>query len=192
MRVCYPPTLAVAVAVSALSLLAGCGGPSSPGVATGSPTTTTPTATTSIGHHAPAPSLLGYAACMRVHGVPNFPDPGGKGGIPKPALVRALTEVSSSQAQAASKDCQDLLPAGGLSGQPVRTIPVQDEQDYLHAAACLRAHGISGFPDPVFAGGSVHFAIPASINTHSTRFNQARLICEKLIPAGLPDSGSGT
>ena len=135
MRVCYPPTLAVAVAVSALSLLAGCGGPSSPGVATGSPTTTTPTATTSIGHHAPAPSLLGYAACMRVHGVPNFPDPGGKGGIPKPALVRALTEVSSSQAQAASKDCQDLLPAGGLSGQPVRTIPVQDEQDYLHAAA---------------------------------------------------------
>ena len=30
-----------------------------------------------------APGLLAYASCMRSHGVPNFPDPGGKGGIPK-------------------------------------------------------------------------------------------------------------
>jgi hypothetical protein len=128
---------------------------------------------------------------MRSHGVPNFPDPGGKGGIPKPALVTALKEVSNSQAQAASNDCEDLLPAGGLSGQPVQTIPVQDQQDYLRAVACLRSHGITNFPDPVFSGGGVHFTIPPSINTNSPQFKQARLICQRLIPAGLPDSGSG-
>jgi len=179
--------LAVGVAVAA------CGSPSTPVVATGSTTTTTSTTVASSppGGGRAAPSLLAYASCMRTHGVPNFPDPGGKGGIPKPALVAALKAVSNSQAQAASKDCQALLPSGGLSGQPVQTIPVQDQQDYLHAAACLRSHGITNFPDPVFSNGSVHFNIPSSINTASTQFKQARLICQKLIPAGLPDSGSG-
>ena len=178
--------LAVGVAVAA------CGSPSTPVVATGSTTTTTSTTVASApaGGEKGAPSLLAYASCMRTHGVPNFPDPGGKGGIPKPALVAALKAVSNSQAQAASKDCQDLLPSGGLSGQPVQTIPVQDQQDYLRAVACLRSHGIANFPDPVFSGGSVHFTIPSSINTNSTQFKQAQLICQKLIPAGLPDSGS--
>jgi hypothetical protein len=178
--------LAVGVAIAA------CGSPSSPVVATGSTTTTTSTtlATSPAGGGRGAPSLLAYASCMRTHGVPNFPDPAGKGGIPKPALVTALKAVSNSQAQAASKDCQDLLPSGGLSGQPVQTIPVQDQQDYLRAVACLRSHGITNFPDPVFSGGSVHFSIPPSINTDSTQFKQAQLICQKLIPAGLPDSGS--
>jgi hypothetical protein len=69
-------------------------------------------------------------------------------------------------------------------GKPVQTIPAQDQQDYLHAVACLRSHGITNFPDPVFSGGSVHFTIPPSINTHSTQFKQAQQICEKLIPAG--------
>jgi len=154
--------LAVGMAVAA------CGGPSTPVVATGRTTTTTSTtvASSRAGGGRKAPSLLAYASCMRSHGVPNFPDPGGKGGIPKPALVAALKAVSNSQAQAASNDCQDLLPSGGLSGQPVQTIPVQDQQDYLRAVACLRSHGITNFPDPVFSGGSVHFSIPrVSIRT---------------------------
>jgi hypothetical protein len=171
--------------------VAACGGPSTPGVATGSTTTTTSAASSSVGG-TQAPGLLAYASCMRSHGVPDFPDPGGKGGIPKSALVSALKAVSNSQAQAAQSDCKDLLPAGGLSGQPVRTIPAQDQQDYLRAVACLRSHGITNFPDPVFSGGSVHFSIPPSINTHSTQFKQAQQICEKFIPAGLPDSGSSS
>ena len=182
---------AVVIALLALITLlaAACGGPSPSGVATGSTTTTT-TTSPSLGGGTQATGLLAYSSCMRSHGVANFPDPSGKGEIPKSALVSALKEVSSSQAQAASSDCKNLLPAGGLSGQPVQTIPVQDQQDYLHAVACLRSHGITNFPDPVFSGGSVHFTIPPSINTHSTQFIQAQLICEKLIPAGLPGSGS--
>jgi hypothetical protein len=185
------PTLEAIVAIVALSLLAAGCGAATPGVATGSTTTTTTATSSSVAGGRQAPGLLEYASCMRSHGVPNFPDPSGKGGIPKPALVTALKQVSSSQALAASNDCQHLLPSGGLSGQPVEAIPVQDQTDYLHAVACLRSHGITDFPDPVFSGSSVHFTIPQSINTDSTQFKQAQQICQKLIPAGLPGSGSG-
>jgi hypothetical protein len=181
----------VAAGILALAV-AACGGPATPGVATGSTTTTAPSATSGVGSGTPATGLLAYASCMRAHGVPNFPDPSSKGGIPKPALVTALKQVSSAEAAAAQNNCKDLLPSVGLSGRPVETIPVQDQQDYLHAVACLRSHGIANFPDPVFSGGGVSFPIPSSINTKSTQFIRARQICEKLIPAGLPDSGSGS
>jgi hypothetical protein len=75
-----------------------------------------------------------------------------------------------------------------LSGQPSQTITAQDQQDYLKAAACLRSHGITNFPDPTFSDGTVKFDIPSSIDTHSTQFIPAAQICAKLIPAGLPYS----
>jgi len=127
---------------------------------------------------------------MRTHGVPGFPDPTGNGGIPKDEVISAFRTVSNAQAQAASNQCAHLLPAGGsLSGQAAPAVPTRDQRDYLKAAACMRAHGISNFPDPIFSGGNVNFPIPSSVNTSSTQFNQARQTCRKLIPAGLPDSG---
>lgn len=134
---------------------------------------------------------MAYASCMRSHGVPNFPDPGGKGGIPKAGVIRAERSVSTSKLRAASQACTHLLPAGkSLGGQPNRTITTQQQQYYLNAAACMRSHGIVDFPDPTFSGGHVNFPVPSSIDTHSTQFIQARDTCEKLVPAGLPYSGS--
>jgi hypothetical protein len=167
--------------------IAACGGASTAGVATVSTTTT---ASPSGGGGTQATGLLAYASCMRSHGVPDFPDPTGSG-IPKDDVIRAFRAVSNAQAQTASKECAHLLPTGGsLSGQATRAVPTQDQQDYLKAAACMRSHGITNFPDPKFSGGNVNFPIPSSINSNSTQFNQARQTCQKLIPAGLPDSGS--
>jgi hypothetical protein len=57
----------------------------------------------------------------------------------------------------------------------------------------MRSHGIASFPDPVFSGGGVSFPTPpAGFATGSPRFVQARQICQRLIPAGLPYSGSGS
>ena len=163
-------------------------GPSTAGVATVSTTTT---ASPSGGGGTQATGLLAYASCMRSHGVANFPDPTGNGGIPKADVIRAFRAVSNAQAEAASNECAHLLPAGGsLSGQATEGVPTQDQQDYLKAAACMRSHGITNFPDPIFSGGNVNFPIPSSINSNSTQFDQARKTCQKLIPAGLPDSGS--
>ena len=179
----------VAAAILAVGVgIAACGGSSTAGVATVSTTTATgPSGSGST----QATGLLAYASCMRSHDVPNFPDPTGNGGIPKDAVVRAFRAVSNAQAQAASNECGHLLPAGGsLSGQGNQAVPTQDQQDYLKAAACMRSHGIANFPDPIFHGGNVNFPIPSSINSNSPQFNQARQTCQKLIPAGLPDSGS--
>jgi hypothetical protein len=169
---------------------AGCGGGSStPGVATGS--STTAAASPPAGAGMQATGLLAYASCMRSHGVPNFPDPTGSGGIPKQAIIRATQALSASQAEAAERGCKHALPAGGsLSGRASQTVTAQEEQYYLRAAACMRSHGISNFPDPSFLGGEVEFPMLSRIvDPHSTRFIQAEQTCQKLIPGGLPYSG---
>ena len=179
---------ALVVVVSGVAACAG-GASHSPAIPSAGGTST---ASPSAGSGAQAGGLLAYASCMRSHGVPNFPDPTGSGGFnDKRAVVSALQAVSNAQADAAQTACQNLLPAGGLSGQANPTITAQEQQDYLNAAACMRSHGITNFPDPTFSDGHVSLSIPSSINTNSTQFTQTAQICTKLIPAGLPYSRPG-
>jgi hypothetical protein len=49
---------------------------------------------------------LKFSACMRSHGVPNFPDPAANGSITLPPGMNA----ESPQFQAAGKACQSLMP----------------------------------------------------------------------------------
>ena len=172
--------------------LAACGGPSTPGVATG-PTTTTSTAPNpSAGGSTGATGLLAYSSCVRSHGVPKFPDPTSSGGIPKETAQQL--GVSLSQLQAAQNNCRSLLPAGGsLSGQANQTITVAQQQYYLKAAACMHSHGVANFPEPSFFGGSVEFQGLGHLpGVKSPVFTRAFHNCQKLIPPGLPyGSGSG-
>jgi hypothetical protein len=126
---------------------------------------------------------LAFARCMRAHGIPNFPDPGGDGHFNKHVL-RQLG-VSDARLRAVNGACQHLQPPGEAP------LTAQQQQDYLRAAACMRSHGIAGFPDPSFSGGGVHFPVPSGIDPNSPQFTQARHTCQRLIPAGLPYSGSG-
>lgn len=100
-----------------------------------------------------------------------------------------MEAAGNQTAQAAQTACNHLLPSGGLSGQPAQTIPDQDQQDYIRAAACMRSHGVPNFPDPIFSNGSVRFDIPSGVNIDSPAVASARKTCEQMIPAGLPDSG---
>lgn len=172
--------------------LAGCGDPSTPGVATGSATTTS-TAVRSPTHGSTGTTgLLAYSSCIRSHGVPNFPDPTGSGGIPKETAQQL--GVSQSQLQAAQNNCKYLLPAGGsLSGQANQTITVEQQQYYLKVAACMHAKGVTNFPEPSFFGGSVEFQGLGHLpGVHSPLFVDAFGVCQKLIPRGLPyGSASG-
>lgn len=126
--------------------------------------------------------VLAFARCMRAHGIPNFPDPDSRGDLSKEAL-RHLG-VSDSRLRALQRPCLHLLPGG----PPPLT--AHEQQDYLNAAACMRSHGITNFPDPSFSGGGVHFPVPSGIDVKSERFTEARQTCARLIPAGLPYSGS--
>src|SRR5215831_20226022 len=153
----------------------------------GSPSFTGSGGSPTAGGSANSSSAVAYSRCVRAHGVPNFPDPDSNGQIPKEAAVPALREVSDSRAKAATNACANLNPAE--QGSPTLTAP--EQQDYLRAAACMRSHGITNFPDPTFPGGHVNLPpVSSSIDTKSRPFTQAAQTCTRLIPAGLPYSGN--
>jgi hypothetical protein len=171
---------AVITVMSAALLAAACGGGPSSAGSGGSPTAGGPANSTSTN----AQKLLAFSRCMRSHRVPTFPEPNGSGRMPEETPQQL--GVSGSQFDAAVRACQNLNPK-----QPPPALTAQEQQDYLRAAACMRSHGISNFPDPVFSGGGVSFPTPSSsIDISSPEFTRARQTCQRLIPAGLPDSGS--
>jgi len=182
--------LLLPVGVAALALLGtACSGGTTPRVASLGSSTSTTAAGAQAG--TPSPGALvadldRYATCMRAHGVPDFPDPV----ISQSAngeTVQAVKVPATGQSpafKAAANACKSLRPPAPT---PPPITPAQ-QQAYLSAAACMRSHGISGFPDPVFSGGDVRFPIPAGMDPNSPQFLQARQTCQKLIPAGLPYS----
>jgi hypothetical protein len=188
-----PLIVASVIAVAAFSLLAaGCGGGASPGVARIASSTTAATTNTQNGttpaENGTLASALAFARCMRSHGIPGWPDPTSSGVFDK-AELRQLG-VSESQVRALEQGaCNIPLPSGGQT--QAQTITPSDQADYRKAVACMRSHGFPDFPDPTFQNNNVTFNnIPSGIDTSSARFESANASCRKLIPAGLPDSGS--
>jgi len=118
-----------------------------------------------------------------VHAGPRRPDSSGL--IPQ-NQVKNLT-TSPTVIRAADGHCQYLYPTlPGINA----AFSAQQKRDYLQAAGCMRSHGIPNFPDPVFSGQQVQFPIPPGVDTNSPQFTQARQVCARMIPAGLPYSGN--
>jgi hypothetical protein len=127
-----------------LMLIAGC--------SCGSGTTgATPAATHSYGKSDQRQAYLTFADCMRSHGQPSFPDPvqdaNGNWGFPatvgKP-VAPAACEADYRQIRTVNE---------GIYGAP-QTANLATLQAF---AACMRAHGLSDWPDPTSDG---NFALP--------------------------------
>ncbi len=88
--------------------------------------------------------MLRFANCMRSHGMPGFPDPSSNGTISVSGTVS-----QSAQFQAADNTCRELLPNGGI---PTAAQQAQGLAQLLKFSVCMRAHGISDFPDPTSEG----------------------------------------
>jgi hypothetical protein len=164
--------------------VAACGsGSTAPEVANLGATTSTTTSSAASGT-----SLDKLAACMRSHGITQFPDPtnGGKTLRLQVGPGQAL-DPSSPRYQSAQAACARLAPSGFL-GVGEQTITPADQLDYLKAAGCVRAHGFTAFPDPTITDGHVKFVIPANIDPNAPKLQAAIATCRKLIPAGLPYS----
>jgi hypothetical protein len=159
--------------------LAACGGPSPTGVVSGSTTTSLASG------DARGTALLAYSSCMRVHGVPNFPDPAGSGGIPKETAQQL--GVGLPLLQAANNDCARLLPGGSPSGTNDQSITIAQQQYYLKVTTCMHSRGVATFPEPSFFAGSVEFQGLGHLpGVGSPLFTHAFDICRKFIPAELP------
>jgi hypothetical protein len=182
-------------------LAAGCGGGAkTPTVAqlgssassSGSTNTGSSSSSTGASHSgstSPDGEAVAYSACVRAHGVPNFPEPkvSTNGNEVKVAIAINPSISSNPHFNAAQQACRKLLPGGGPGNAPALT-PAQQDQ-YLKAAACIRSHGVPKFPDPTFSGGGVHIA-HHNLNESSPTFKTAVHDCESLIPGGV-HGGSG-
>jgi len=116
-------------------------------------------------------SDLAYAACIRSHGVPNFPDPKPGGGF------NISSNPNDPQLQAAQQACQSLLPGSGNETSGGNFTPQQVTQ-LLKYAHCMRLHGILNFPDPTSNGmGSLN-----GIDMNSPQFTSASTACQSLLP----------
>jgi hypothetical protein len=114
---------------------------------------------------------LRFVQCMRTHGVPTFPDPTSNG-----AISDSQASVNSPQVLSAFANCRAMLPAGAL----VLTEAQQEAllNKALKRAECMRAHGITNFPDPSLHGGAVHVGPKASgIDPNSPLFQAAAKAC---------------
>jgi len=128
---------AAALAVTTVLLAAtGCG--SSSGGAGGSGGDPTASAAGGSASTARAKAVR-FSACMREHGVADFPDPDKNNDYNYGVSV---SEVVWTRAVAA---CRRWQPPGTLSSKRTRA----QQSSALRFAQCVRAHGVRDFPDPV-------------------------------------------
>jgi hypothetical protein len=149
------PTVLPAIAIASLTLLAaGCGGSGK------SPTTASQN---------PVQAAFRYSACMRNHGVTNFPDPQVTNNDGEQAIrIQAVGPKGSPRFNAAQKACQGILPPSGNGPQESAQQRHTRRADALSFARCMRSHGVTAFPDPTAQGDlSVAMVQAQGINVHS-------------------------
>lgn len=90
--------------------------------------------------------LLVYSQCIRANGYAEFPDPGPDGRL----QIRITDPAAAAQFRTAQAACADKLP----SRMAAMNAPMTPErlEGLLKFAGCVRAAGISGFPDPTPQG----------------------------------------
>jgi hypothetical protein len=181
------PTSALAALLLSAALITACGsgsGSKGPGVASVSPSGNASSSTGS-----PKASMLAYSRCMRAHGLPNFPDPNANGNLSLNADQGSNLDPNSAAFKAADAACKSLLPApqaqGGAKAQNLRY------------AQCMRAHGISDFPDPNPDGGLRIQSSPGSdLDPNNPQYKAANDACKKYQSnggaGGTTQTGSGS
>jgi hypothetical protein len=199
----HPVMLTSALAAGAFLLLAaGCGGGRSPGIASiasSGTTATTPAGSGPAVKASSGPSVgrgnqfqiamnvgtadgAKFSACMRKHGITNFPDPNGQGVI---AIHSGMgIDPGSPAFRSARTICDKLLPNGG---QPTAAQIAQQQQKLLAFSACMRAHGLKDFPDPSNGGLQIQVHPGSDLDSGNPTFQKAQQACR----GDLPFKGGG-
>lgn len=142
--------------------------------ATSSTSTSSGTSSTAVGSTTYQKSVA-YAACMRQHGVPNFPDPLPNGGFEISTDVTGGSNGQvSPQYAAAVNACSSLLPSGSPSAQQQQQKVLSQ---LLKVSACMRTHGFPTFPDPTVSNEGVYLHI-VGFDRSSPQFQSAWQTCQ--------------
>jgi len=177
----------VILAGSCTVALAGCG-------SAAEPTTLVKSASTGIS------AAVRFSNCMRSHGVPDFPDLSAAGGPMGQQLARSGVNLNAPAFRSAMNACKALAPAAKAAVGP--TVG-QSKAMMVAFARCMRAHGLTAFPDPTSSatrasqapqpsgadmsysgpGGSLTLDIPQSL-VQSPAFNRDSAACGIGTPSG--------
>jgi hypothetical protein len=186
MKTRRPLLVAAALIAGMVLLLAACSG--------------SPRAGSSGSSSAGSGSAVAYSACMRAHGVPNYPDPNGSGILPK--TDAGALGVATSRYQASQSACQARLPDSTSESfdDQVRQCylagacpPALVQQMMTHGrtiAGCMRAHGIPNWPDPTLdSQGRPFFDLSSQgisrSQSHSQEYEAREGLCSRLAGGGL-------
>lgn len=125
-----------------------------------------------------ADSGVRFAECIRRHGYPDFPDPGGS--FP-PGIKQ------SPAFKGAMKTCLRLEPPGQSTG---KVFSASQRAEALAQVRCIRQHGVPNFPDPTFpASGGELFPAVSGFNPASPAFRHAATACGLKGQIGQPHGG---
>jgi hypothetical protein len=174
----------IAGAIGLSPLVAGCGGSSGTSGARVAQVDSAQTTTRAGGSgSSKRDSLVAFAACMRRHGVPKFPDPeASDGGMRLSFGSENGVDPNAPQFKNAQRVCRKLLPDGGRSNPQEQARQLRQALDY---AACMRGHGVPKFPDPKASGDGIdlgEFGPRAGVDPNSPQFKAAYQACRKLVP----------
>jgi hypothetical protein len=167
--------LALVGAVALSLLAAGCGG--------GSSSARVAQIGTNGGANSSSSSISGsnnpqaFSACMRNHGVPNFPDPDSSGRIQIPSTI----DDRLPTVRAAYRACRSLAPSeDSISGQG----DVMSQEQLLAFAKCMRAHRVPAFPDPQVVNDHIRMRVtPGQIDPNSPLVTAAMTACRSKLGA---------
>jgi hypothetical protein len=178
----------IGLVVAAGALLAACSsGPNGPQVASVGGTTTPTTSSAGGNVNQGAKQALAFSACMRAHGVKNFPDPQISGNSVTMKVGGPGLDPHSPTFSSAQKACQKDMPvptaAPGKGADPTKVAAW---------AKCMRSHGLPHFPDPTIDNGALKLNLSGTgIDTQSGAFQNAMSACRSKDPGGPMMVGAG-
>jgi len=157
-RILAGPLLAVLLAGTAACTNDG-GGQAAPGASAGAD---------------PAAQAQKYAACIRAHGVPDFPDPDPDGNF----SGGDAKNLDRTKLVPAMEACQDL--ATGTIGKATSQMTADQADKFRAYAGCMRDHGID-MPDPDPNGSLLTWAQSwqSTVNTGDPHFKTSSDACQK-------------
>jgi hypothetical protein len=159
----------LSMVVVAVALVSGCGGSGS-----------SPSATSSTSGSQLTSLLHQIGACIRSHGLPDFPDPV----VNQQTGQVLLASGANTPPQQVLTACQSLiskLPAQATQGNG--PISAAEMAQYRAYAACMRQHGLPNWPDPNPDGT---FTLSGTLSGASARtgaYSSQMNACKKYVPA---------
>jgi hypothetical protein len=179
------PLMLAATGVAGLSLLVSACGGSSSGAKVAQVGTTSSTNGSASSSASGSGDPQAFSACMRSHGVPNFPDPDSSGRI----RIGPEIDDRSPTVRAAYRACRSLATSeGSISGQDD---DVLQQQQLLAFAKCMRSHRVPAFPDPQVVNGHIRMRVTAGqIDPNSPIVTAAAAACRSKLGGKFPGRGA--